>query len=113
MADGKGRSPTALRGWPTRSRLPLPRHLGRHTSRPAGYRAHPDADLAPPEGGDVVSVTGHYEDPAATSCRASVDPVFADEGDVALPDPAQVVLTCRATFVWTDYEVTGHQELSP
>ena len=71
-----------------------------------GFRPHPDSDLEPPEGGDVVRVTGHYEDPAATSCRVTVDPAFADE-EPDLPDPALVVLTCRATFAWTDYEVTG------
>lgn len=71
-----------------------------------GFRPHPDSDLEPPEGGDVVRVTGHYEDPAATSCRVTVDPAFADE-EHDLPDPALVVLTCRATFAWTDYEVTG------
>ena len=71
-----------------------------------GYRPHPDSDLEAPEGGDVVRVTGHYEDPAATSCRVTVDPAFADE-DPVLPNPALVVLTCRATFAWTDYEVTG------
>ena len=70
-----------------------------------GYRPHPDADLEAPEESDVVRVTGHYEDPAATSCRVTRDPAF--EGDeTPLPDPALVVLGCRATFVWTDYEVT-------
>jgi len=71
-----------------------------------GFRPHPDADLDAPEDGDVVRVTGHYEDPAATSCRVTVDPAFADENP-PLPDPALVVLGCRATFAWTDYEVIG------
>jgi hypothetical protein len=51
-----------------------------------------------------VRVTGHFEDPAATSCRATVDPAFEGEGHVP-PDPALVILGCRATFAWTDYEV--------
>lgn len=73
-----------------------------------GFRANPDADLEPPEDGDVVRVTGHYEDPAATSCRVSVDPAFADEVPQPVPPaPALAVLACRATFVWTDYEVIG------
>ena len=73
-----------------------------------GFRAPPDADLDPPEDGDVVRVTGHYEDPAATSCRVTVDPAFADEEPQPVPpEPALAVLTCRATFVWTDYEVIG------
>ena len=73
-----------------------------------GFRANPDADLEPPEDGDVVRVTGHYEDPAATSCRVSVDPAFADEQPQPVPpQPALGVLACRATFVWTAYEVIG------
>jgi hypothetical protein len=73
-----------------------------------GFRAPPDADLDPPEDGDVVRVTGHFEDPAATSCRVTVDPAFADEEPQPVPpEPAQAVLTCRATFVWTDFEVSG------
>ena len=73
-----------------------------------GFRAPPDADLEPPEDGDVVRVTGHYEDPAATSCRVTVDPAFADEEPQPVPpEPALAVLTCRATFVWTEFEVVG------
>jgi hypothetical protein len=72
-----------------------------------GWHPHPDAGLEPPEAGDVVRVTGHFEDPAATSCRVSVDPAFETEPPPELPDPALVVLTCRATFAWTDYEVVG------
>ncbi len=72
-----------------------------------GYHPHPDGDLEPPEDGAVVRVTGHYEDPAATSCHAFIDPEFEGDGEDLLPDPALVVLTCRATFAWTDYEVVG------
>ena len=73
-----------------------------------GFRAPPDADLDPPEDEDVVRVTGHYEDPAATSCRVTVDPAFADEEPQPVPpEPALAVLTCRATFAWADYEVIG------
>lgn len=78
-----------------------------------GFRPHPDADLEAPQPGDVVRVTGHFEDPAATSCRVTVDPAFAGDGEPALPDPALVILGCPATFVWTDYEVTGHENVSP
>ena len=82
--------------------------LATATGHVIGFRAPPDADLDPPEDGDVVRVTGHYEDPAATSCRVTVDPAFADEEPQPVPpEPALAVLTCRATFVWTDYEVIG------
>jgi len=66
------------------------------------FHAHPDAALEPPAPGDTVRATGHYEDPAATTCRATVDPAF--EGDAPPLNPALVVLTCRSTFVWTAYE---------
>lgn len=64
----------------------------------------PDASLEVPEQNAEIRVRGHFEDPAATSCRVSLAP---DAGDVELPQPARVVLDCRATFVWTDYEVIG------
>lgn len=81
------------------------------------FRADPAAGLDVPERGDVVRVIGHFEDPAATSCRAEVDEEFF-EGQpspepVELPDPARVILDCRATFVWTGYEVTGFEDLGP
>ena len=77
------------------------------------FRADPEADLDVPERGDVVSVTGHFEDPAATSCRAEVDEEVSGEDPVQLPEAARVILDCRATFVWTDYEVTGFEALGP
>jgi hypothetical protein len=75
------------------------------------FRADPGVELEVPERGDVVRVIGHFEDPAATSCRAEV--AEDAEGPVPLPDPARVVLDCRATFVWTGYEVTGFEDLGP
>lgn len=79
------------------------------------YRPHPDAGLEEPERGDVVRVTGHFEDPAATDCRVTVDPDFFG-GEV--PDdfestvsPARVVLDCRTAFAWTEYEVIGFEDL--
>jgi hypothetical protein len=86
------------------------------TSQSIGFRANPDADLEPPERGDVVRASGHFEDPAATSCRHSIDEAFwggASPEPVQMELPARVVLDCRATFVWTDYEVTGHEDLGP
>ena len=86
------------------------------TSQSIGFRADPDAELEPPERGDVVRATGHFEDPAATSCRHSIDEAFwggASPEPVQMQLPARVVLDCRATFVWTDYEVTGHEDLGP
>jgi hypothetical protein len=81
-----------------------------------GFREAPGAGLEVPERGDVVRVTGHFEDPAATTCRVSVDESFwgdASPEPVQLPAAASVVLGCRATFVWTDYQVTDHLDLGP
>lgn len=69
-----------------------------------GFHPLPDAGLEPPEEGDQVRVRGHFEDPAATSCRASAAP----DAEPTLPQPARMVLDCRATFVWTEIEVTGN-----
>jgi len=77
------------------------------------FRADPEIQLDVPERGDVVRVVGHFEDPAATSCRAAVDREVSGDDPVQLPDPARVILDCRATFVWTDYEVTGSEDLGP
>jgi hypothetical protein len=77
------------------------------------FRADPEADLDVPERGDVVRVIGHFEDPAATSCRAEVDEDASGGEPVQPPDPARVILDCRATFVWTGYEVTGFEDLGP
>lgn len=81
------------------------------------YRPHPDAGLAQPERGDTVRVTGHFEDPAATDCRATVDPEFfggeIPAGFESLLSPARVILDCRASFTWTDYEVIGNVDLGP
>ncbi len=68
-----------------------------------GFHPVPDESLEVPEEGARLRVRGHFEDPAATTCRTSASPDA--EGDVVLPQPARVVLDCRATFVWTDYEV--------
>ncbi len=64
----------------------------------------PDASLETPEQDAEVRVRGHFEDPAATSCRVTAAP---DAGDLEVPQPARAVLDCRATFVWTDYDVIG------
>jgi hypothetical protein len=77
------------------------------------FRADPGIQLEVPERGDVVRVIGHFEDPAATSCRAAVDREVSGDDPVQLPDPARVILDCRATFVWTGYEVTDFEDLGP
>lgn len=58
------------------------------------------------EVGDVVRVVGHFDDPAATSCR--VVPSLDHEWS----QPAVQTL-CREQFVVTDVEVLGHMNLPP
>ena len=77
------------------------------------FRAHPETGLLAPGRGDIVRVTGHFEDPAATSCRVTINDEFETEQTPVLPDPARVILNCRATFVWANYEVIGHEDLGP
>lgn len=68
-------------------------------------------EFVPPdlERGDVLTVQGHFDDPAATSCTADTGPDF--EGPAL--DPAFLVLFCREQFVPDAWEVTGHREMAP
>jgi hypothetical protein len=81
--------------------------------RPGGFglRHDPSVELDVPERGDIVRVVAHFEDPAATHCRVTIDPAETDP--VEPVDAALVILDCRATFVWTAYRVTGHKDLGP
>ena len=83
---------------------------------PLWFRMDPEAGLEVPARGDVVRATGHFDDVASSSCRASPDPSIGAEGfdpESDLPDVAQLVLECRARFVVTEYEVTDHEDLGP
>jgi hypothetical protein len=62
-----------------------------------------------PEPGDIVRFTGHFEDPAAPTCRSAIAEDWKDTSAVELEDPAVMVLTCRLQFVVTEYEVIGHE----
>ena len=97
-------------GWLTYEHLEFLRHAWWISFRP-----DPDAGLETPARGDVVRVTGHFEDPAATDCRVTVDPEFFG-GEIpaefeAEINPARVILDCRAAFVWTHYEGIGFEDL--
>ena len=50
----------------------------------------------------VVHLTGHYDDPAAQSCRYTSWP------DANPPSPEEVIHTCRSTFVITAMELLKH-----
>jgi hypothetical protein len=52
--------------------------------------------------GSWVEVTGHLDDPAASTCVAKLSDDFPDDSDPPPPpDPEQVVFACRLAFVAT------------
>jgi hypothetical protein len=68
--------------------------------------------ISPPEAipfpvpGDIIQFTGHFEDPAAPTCLASVeDPQYAKY----VTEPAVMVVRCRYQFVITALQVIGHE----
>ena len=61
------------------------------------------------ERGDLLTVQGHFDDPAATSCTAETGPDFAGRA----VDAPFLVLFCREQFVPDEWEVTGHRDLAP
>jgi hypothetical protein len=74
------------------------------------FVAPPESGLADPGHGTIVRATGHFEDPTAVDCNATVEPAFFGgevPDDFPIIERARVVLDCRATFVWTGYEVLG------
>lgn len=57
--------------------------------------------------GQWVIIQGHLDDPAAATCRPIYNPLWVDSVEEPLPplpDLAEVVLRCRATFVATDVQ---------
>jgi hypothetical protein len=60
---------------------------------------HPESGVALPDGpeGRLVRVTGHFDDPAATTCRigGSAPPGF-------LMSPEEMIRSCRNLFVLTE-----------
>jgi hypothetical protein len=59
----------------------------------------PDFDGELPDPGSMVRMVGHFEDPAAATCR--VDYTLLPDA----PSTAHIVLGCRTRFVMTDVEV--------
>jgi hypothetical protein len=73
------------------------------------FKFAPDAGLVLPETTNIIRFTGHFEDPAAPSCRVSWDDSYDNDHAGELPDPAWVVLGCRTALVLTGYEVIGYK----
>lgn len=68
---------------------------------PLPMRAPPDFEY--PEVGSIVRLTGHYSDPASTTCRIST---FVDS-ELAAVDQRIAELYCREQFVVETMEVIG------
>ena len=65
------------------------------------FVVHPDSGISVADYyGMRVSVTGHYDDPAAETCRITAD----HSGSVT---PAEAIETCRNTFVVTRMVLTS------
>jgi hypothetical protein len=72
-------------------------------------RFAPDSDLERPEQGSIVRVTGHFNDPASSTCTMST---FDGERAVSV-DPRTAELLCRERFVVDAYEVIGNDPHFP
>jgi hypothetical protein len=67
-------------------------------------RIPPGAGYELPVSGAIVRLTGHYDDPAAATCRIT----FGGEGDARpAPDPRAVLYYCREQLVMDGYEMIG------
>lgn len=65
---------------------------------------HLDPGVEPPDW-IAVRVTGHFDVRAAATCRG----VVTEPGTTIELSPAEIVLSCRATFVVTDIQRSGNQ----
>lgn len=61
----------------------------------------PNHPVVLPRAGTHVAVTGHFDDPAAATCQLAP---LVSGGDPP-PDPADVVATCRRSFVASSIRV--------
>lgn len=75
-------------------------------------RLPPEAGLHFPPLGSIIRTTGHFSDPASTTCV--LNPAKWDSGDVAPtaaegggPDPRIAELYCREQFVVDGYDIIG------
>ena len=63
----------------------------------------PGSGLEYPAEGSIIRVVGHYDDPAASTCRIA----SGVEGELTIADQRAAVLYCRERFVIDSYEVIG------
>lgn len=70
---------------------------------PLVVHADPDSGVELPAVGSIVRVTGHFSDPASTTCTIST----FDGGRAVAVDPRTAELYCRENFVLDTVEVIG------
>jgi hypothetical protein len=69
----------------------------------------PDSRLELPTTTVIIRATAHFDDPASTTCRASVADFAVGEFDErSLPAMDALVLSCRSSLVISAYEVVGY-----
>jgi hypothetical protein len=69
----------------------------------------PDSGLAFPPEGSIVRTTGHFNDPASTTCVVSM----SDGEQVRALDPRTADLYCRERFVVDAFEIIGADPAFP
>jgi hypothetical protein len=82
----------------------FPLSVSADDGRSLALRLRPDGP-PPPDAGSIARVTGHFDDPAAQTCRMSVPP--SDDASPVPIDPAIAILICRQEFVVETFEVVG------
>jgi hypothetical protein len=65
------------------------------------YHQPPGSPLTSGTDGQPIRITGHFDDPAASSCRMA-------PGDPPVPEPDELaIIYCRERFVATSVELLG------
>jgi hypothetical protein len=78
---------------------------GNHSSLALDLRYQ--GDVAWPPRGDLLRLSGHFDDPASSTCTATAS---FEPSEV---DPEFLVLFCRERFVVDEFVVIGHRDLAP
>ena len=63
--------------------------------------------FAPPSRGTLLQVSGHFDDPASSTCTATAS------FEPSAVDPDFLVLYCRERFVVDELAAIGHRDLAP
>jgi hypothetical protein len=78
---------------------------GNHSSLALDLRYR--ENVAWPQRGDLLRVSGHFDDPASSTCTATAS--FSP----SLVDPEFLILFCRERFAVDEHTIIGHRDLAP